>query len=45
MEKNMLNLFQGKVEILVSGLPKGNVAILGASALSWHEIHRNSKKL
>ncbi|KUO62429.1 glucokinase [bacterium BRH_c32] len=45
MEKNMLNLFQGKVEILVSGLPKGNVAILGASALSWHEIHKNSKKL
>ncbi|MFA7421154.1 MAG: ROK family protein [Melioribacteraceae bacterium] len=43
MEKNMLNLFQGKVEILLSGLVKGNVAILGASALSWHEIHKNQK--
>ncbi|MFA6598309.1 MAG: ROK family protein [Ignavibacteriaceae bacterium] len=40
MEKNMLNLFQGKVEILLSGLVKGNVAILGASALSWHEIQK-----
>ncbi len=43
MEKNMLNLFQGKVEILLSGLVKGNVAILGASALSWHEIHKHQK--
>ncbi|MEW6193578.1 MAG: ROK family protein [Bacteroidota bacterium] len=41
MEKNMLNLFQGKVEILLSGLVKGNVAILGASALSWHNIQKN----
>jgi len=43
MEKNMLNLFQGKVEILLSGLVKGNVAILGASALSWHEIHKSQR--
>jgi glucokinase len=43
MEKNMLNLFQGKVEILLSGLVKGNVAILGASALSWHEIQKMKK--
>ncbi|RJP61920.1 MAG: ROK family protein [Ignavibacteriales bacterium] len=40
MERNMLNLFQGKVEILLSGLVKGNVAILGASALVWHEIQK-----
>jgi glucokinase len=40
MEMNMLNLFQGKVEILLSGLVKGNAAILGASALSWHEIQK-----
>lgn len=43
MEKNMLNLFQGKVEILLSGLAKGNVAILGASALIWHEIQKAKK--
>jgi glucokinase len=43
MEKNMLNLFKGKVEILLSGLVKGNVAILGASALIWHEIHKETK--
>jgi glucokinase len=43
MENNMLNLFQGKVEILLSGLVKGNVAILGASALIWHEIQKMKK--
>lgn len=43
MEKNMLNLFKGKVEILLSGLTKGNVAILGASALIWHEIQKMNK--
>jgi glucokinase len=43
MEMNMLNLFQGKVEILLSGLVKGNVAILGASALIWHEIQKIKK--
>jgi len=43
METNMLNLFQGKVEILLSGLVKGNVAILGASALIWHEIQKMKK--
>jgi glucokinase len=45
MEKNMLNLFKGKVEILLSGLVKGNVAILGASALVWHEIQKKKGNL
>ncbi len=38
MEKNLLNLFKGKVQILASGLTTGNVAILGACALIWHEL-------
>ncbi len=39
MEKNLLSIFKGKVKILISGLPQGNAAILGASALIWHELH------
>ncbi len=45
MEKNVLNLFKGKVQILVSGLTKGNVAILGASALIWHELQLSKNQL
>lgn len=44
MERNILNLFKGKVEILLSGLVKGNVAILGACALSWLEFQKNEKQ-
>ena len=40
MEKNMLSLFKDKVKVLVSGLAKDDVAILGASALIWHEIQK-----
>jgi len=45
MEKNLLSLFKGKVKILISGLPLGNAAILGASALIWHELQINKVKL
>lgn len=45
MEKNLLSLFKGKVKILLSGLPQGNAAILGASALIWHELQINKVKL
>ena len=38
MEANLLTIFQNKVKIIPSGLPMSNAAILGASALSWHEI-------
>jgi len=44
MEKNLLSLFKGKVQILLSGLPQGNAAILGASALIWHELQINKVK-
>ncbi len=43
MEKNLLNIYKGKVEVLLSGLTKGNAAILGASALIWHEIQKMNK--
>ncbi|MGE5458454.1 MAG: ROK family protein [Methanococcaceae archaeon] len=45
MELNMLNLFKDKVEILVSALNEGDSAILGASALVWHEIQKERKYL
>jgi glucokinase len=38
MEANMLNIFKGKVRLIPSGLPEGNTAVLGASALIWNEL-------
>lgn len=35
MEKNLLQIFQNKVKILVSHLKESDAAILGASALVW----------
>ncbi|PJA95981.1 MAG: glucokinase [Ignavibacteriales bacterium CG_4_9_14_3_um_filter_34_10] len=42
LENNLLSIFRGKVKILLSGLPEGDAAILGASALIWHELKNNS---
>ena len=39
LEENLLNLYKGKVKILRSGLPHGEAAILGSSALIWHELN------
>jgi len=36
-EKNLLNIYKGKVKILPSGLKEGNSAILGAASLIWNE--------
>ena len=41
LENNLLSIFKGKVKILLSGLPEGDAAILGASALIWHELKNN----
>jgi glucokinase len=38
MEENLFHVFRNKVKILQSGLPEGNSAVLGASALIWNEI-------
>ena len=35
-ERNVLNIYKGKVKIISSGLPAGDAAILGAGALIWH---------
>jgi glucokinase len=35
MEKNMLNIWKGKVKVLFSELKEDDAAILGASALAW----------
>ena len=38
LEKNLLHAYKGKVQVLPSGLPDSDAAILGASALVWKEI-------
>ncbi len=40
MEENMLNIFKNKVKLIPSGLPAGNSAVLGASALIWNELDK-----
>lgn len=39
MEKNLLNIYRNKVEIIPSQLPGSEAAILGASALVWKELN------
>ena len=40
LEESVLNIFKNKVAILPTGLPEGNTAVLGAGALSWHELSK-----
>ncbi len=35
LEANLLNIYQNKISLLLSGLPGSDAAILGASALVW----------
>jgi len=35
MEKNLLNIWKGKVKVLFSDLKEADAAVLGASALAW----------
>ncbi len=42
IDKFTLNLFNGKVQLLPSGLDAGNAAILGAGALVWQELNINA---
>lgn len=44
MEENLLPIFRNKVKIMLSGLPQGNSAILGASALIWNELDKIKKR-
>lgn len=40
MEQNMFSIFKGTVRLLVSELQDKNAAVLGASGLAWHELHK-----
>jgi glucokinase len=40
MEKYIFPVYRNKVKILSSGLPEGNVAILGAGALIWNSLDK-----
>ncbi len=45
-ENSLLNLYKGKVKILLSSLMEyKNAAILGAAAIIWEEIHKKSRDL
>lgn len=35
LEKNMMNIWKGKVKVLISELKEADAAVLGASALGW----------
>jgi glucokinase len=37
IENNVLSIYKGKTEIIVSKLNDAEAAILGASALAWEE--------
>ena len=39
MEENLLNIYKGKVDILPSGLPENDAALLGAASLIWNQHH------
>ena len=38
MERNLLKIYKNKIDILPSGLPDSDAAILGSSALVWDEL-------
>ncbi|MCK5088065.1 MAG: ROK family protein [Melioribacteraceae bacterium] len=40
LENNLLKVHKGKIKIVTSGLPKGDAAVLGASALIWNELDK-----
>lgn len=37
MENNLLNIYKGKVQVLPSGLPENDAALLGAASLIWNQ--------
>jgi glucokinase len=40
LEKFLFSAYQGKVRLLLAGMPEGTSAIMGAAALIWHEIEK-----
>lgn len=45
MEKNLLNIYQDKVRILLSELSESDAAVLGASAMGWEADREHLAKL
>ena len=43
LEEFLFTPYKGKVKLLLSGLPEGSGAILGAAALAWHEVDKHHK--
>lgn len=44
MEKNLMEIWKGKIKVLFSTLPESDAAILGASALGWNNLLTNNDK-
>jgi glucokinase len=40
VDKNIQPIFRGTVDVLPSGLPESNAAVLGAAALVWNELSK-----
>jgi glucokinase len=40
VDENIQPIFRGTVEVLPSGLPESNAAVLGAAALAWNELSK-----
>ena len=43
LEKYVFPVYRGKVKVILSDLPEGNVAILGAAALAWSALDKAVK--
>ena len=43
LEKYVFPIYRGKVKVIPSGLPEGNVAVLGAAALAWSVLDKAGK--
>ena len=41
----LFNPYKGKVKLLLSELPVGSGAVLGAAALAWHEVNKFSQPI
>jgi glucokinase len=44
IENNVLKIYKGKVKVLPSQLPPGDAAVVGASALIWDFIEKETQK-
>lgn len=43
LEHHLFHLFKGSVKLLISDLQEQNAAVLGASALIWHELDKKAQ--